>query len=178
MEEGEIHVNSIKHKNVLHAAKQSMKREIIDELDGVKHDIACEMSKEVEERDLDLLDSLTQKAHDLTSEYNNFGKSKRAKRKASIQWSDDIQSNLADKPKKPVREVKDWDAVQKIRSEHYNRRPRAGAWLQEGGMVVQRGSKMPMMVLSITSTGNVEVLSAGSTKWVRDISLRPAFDEE
>ena len=55
---------------------------------------------------------------------------------------------------------------------------RASAWLQEGGMVVQRGSSMPMMVLSIRNNGTVEVLSAGATKYVRDVSLRPAFDEE
>lgn len=171
-------MNSVKRKNVLHAAKESMKKEILDELDNVKHDIACEMSKEAEDRDTDLLDKLIQKGHDLTSEYNSFGKSRRAKRKASIQWADDIQANLAEKPKKAVKEIKDWDAVHKIRSEHYSRRPRASEWLQVGSMVVQRGSKMPMMVLSITNSGNVEVLAAGTTKWMRDIALRPAFDEE
>lgn len=171
-------MNGIKRKNILQAAKQSIKADIIQELDVVQHDIACEMSKEEEDRNQDLLDTLREKAQELTESYNNFGKSKRAKKKASIEWSTDDAGSVPER-QKPTKTVSDWDALHRARENHMkSQRPRAGAWLQEGGMVVQRGSQMPMMVLAIRGNGIVEVLAAGSTRRVRDLSLRPAFDEE
>ena len=171
-------MNSIKRKNILHAAKQSIKAEIILELDTVQHDIACEMSKEEEDRNLALLDSLREKAQELTEAYNNFGKSKRAKKKASIEWSTDDVGNVPER-QKPTKSVSDWDAVHRVKENHRKSlQPRAGDWLQEGGLVVVRGSAMPMMVLTVRSNGVVEVLAGGQTRLVRDLSLRPAFDEE
>ncbi len=172
-------MRGINRKNVLHAAKESMKKEILDELDNVKHDIACEMSKDADDRDVELIDGLVQKAQDLTAEYNNFGKSKRAKRKASISWAQDSNGENVEKPKKLSKKIVDNEALHRVRTNHQNStRPRAGDWLQEGGLVVQRGSQMPLMVLSIRSNGVVEVLAGGQTKYLRDLSLRPAFEEE
>ena len=171
-------MDRVSRKNILKAAKDGIKKEIIEKLDQIKSDLEKEWQKECDDRDTEKIDLLLEESSSLTKEFNSFGKTNRAKKKASIQWAEDSSGNRIEKPKKPHREVKDWDAIHKIRSKHFSSRPRASAWLQEGGMVVQRGSSMPMMVLSIRNNGTVEVLSAGATKYVRDVSLRPAFDEE
>lgn len=169
-------MKSIARKNILKAAKDRIKQEILVKLSDIQAQIQTEYEKD--DFDQDLIEKLELNASNLTQEYNDFKKTKRAKKKASIQWSQDNEGNIAQKPKKPHREVKDWDALHKIRDGHRSTRPRASAWLQEGGMVVQRGSSMPMMVLTIRNDGIVQVLAAGATRNIRDIALRPAFDEE
>tara|TARA_Y100001938_G_C8044470_1_gene408050 strand:- start:423 stop:938 length:516 start_codon:yes stop_codon:yes gene_type:complete len=171
-------MNSVSRKNILKAAKDGIKKELIEKLDQIKSELEKEWQKECDDRDTEKIDLLLERSSKITEEYNSFGKSKRAKKKAAIQWAEDSAGNKVEKPKKAHREVKDWDAIRQIRANHVNSRPRASAWLQEGGMVVQRGSSMPMMVLSIRSNGIVQVLAGGMTKNLRDISLRPAFDEE
>lgn len=171
-------MDRVGRKNILKAAKDGIKKDILEKLDKIKAEIEKECQKDYDDKDNDKIDLLLEEARKLTAEFNSFGKSKRAKKKASIKWAEDSSGNRAEKPKKPTREVKDWDAIHKIRKDRLSLRPRASAWLQEGTMVVQRGSSMPMMVLSIRSNGVVQVLAAGTTRVVRDISLRPAFDEE
>ena len=172
-------MKGISRKNILKAAKAGMKKDILDELYDIKHDIACEMSKEPDDRDVDLLDDLIEKANTLTAEYNGIGKSGRAKRKKTIQWAQDADGTAVEKPKKPTREIVDNDALHRVRTADRNSmKPRAGEWLQEGGLVVQRGSQMPLMVLTIRGNGIVEVLAGGQTKFLRDLSLRPAFEDE
>lgn len=170
---------STNRKNVLRLAKDKMKNDILNELHTVQSDIAREMMKELEDRNTDLLDSLTEKAHELTAAYNAFGKSKRAKLKASIQWAQDDDGAVVEKPKKPSKQIVDHEALHRVRVTRQNSmKPRASAWLQEGSLVVQRGSQMPLMVLSIRRDGLVEVLAGGQTKYVRDLALRPAYDDD
>ena len=170
---------STNRKNVLRLAKANMKDDILKELHEVQHDIAIEMKKEADDRDVDLLDELIDKAHELTAAYNGFGKTKRAKRKESIQWAQDSDGAVVEKPKKLSKQIVDNEALHRVRTTYKNSmKPRASAWLQEGGLVVQRGSQMPLMVLSIRRDGYVEVLAGGQTKYVRDLSLRPAYDDE
>ena len=171
-------MNNISRKNILKAAKDNIKQDIIVQLNEIKLKIESEYAKDEEARDTGLLDKLLDEANELTREFNGFKKTNRAKKKASIVWAETETGQAAEKPKKPHREVKDWDAIRQIRSNHANVRPRASAWLKEGCMVVQRGSSMPMMVLSIRNNGIVQVLAGGMTKNLRDVSLRPAFDEE
>ena len=171
-------MNRVGRKNILKEAKNGIKKDILEKLDQIKLDIQKEYEKAPDEKNNDRVDALLKEAEKLTAEYNGFGKTNRAKKKASIEWAEDSFGNKIEKPKKPTREVKDWDAIHKIRDNRLSLRPRAGEWLKEGGMVVQRGSALPMMVLSIRSTGIVQVLAGGTTRTVRDISLRPAFDAD
>ena len=171
-------MDSISRKNILKAAKDGIKKEIVEKLDQIKSELEKEWQKELDDRDSKKIDLLLDESSKLTEEYNSFGKSKRAKKKAAIQWAENENGEKIEKPKKPHREVKDWNAIHQIRSNHVNSRPRASAWLQEGCMVVRRNSSMPMMVLSIRRNGTVECLVGGSTQYFRDVALRPAFDDE
>jgi hypothetical protein len=111
----------------------------------------------------------------------DFKKSKKAKKKASIEWQiDALGQTIANQMKKSVtKTITDPDALRKIRDTHKKSiRPRASEWLQEGGLVVARGKKMPMMVLSISGTGTVQVLNAGHVDAFRDIALRPYVNDE
>ena len=164
------------HKNTLKEAKQKIETELRQKYEAAHQSYINELNKEVACEDK--LDTLQKILETAANELNEWKKSKKTKKKESIQWSEDIQANLAKKPKKPTREVKDWDALRQIRSNHRSSRPRASAWLQEGVLVRQRDSKMPMMVVTIKSNGIVQCLAGGMIKNLRDVSLRPAFDEE
>ena len=169
-------MNNIARKNALKEAKQKIETELREKWNVAHAAYMEELNKEncCDDR----LDDLLKVVDEAAKALNDWKKSKKKKKKESIQWSDDIQSNLAQKPKKPTREVKDWDALRKIRNNHLSSRPRASEWLQEGVLVKQRGSQMPMMVVSIRSNGIVQCLAGGMMKNLRDLSLRPAFDEE
>ncbi len=169
-------MKGITRRNTLREAKTKIETELRAAWTLAHAAYIEELNKE--DRCDDHLDNLFEVMESAAKAFQDWKKSKKRKKKESIQWAQDIEGNVASKPKKKAREIKDWDALREIRNNHRSSRPRAGAWLQEGGMVVQRGSSMPMMVLSIRDSGAVEVLSAGSTKFVRDVSLRPAFDEE
>ena len=169
-------MTNIARKNALKEAKQKIETELRQNWERLTEAYNAELNRESPNNEvLDTLHTAVEKA---AKALNDWKKSKKRKKKDSIQWSNDIQSNLANKPKKPVREVKDWDALREIRNNHQSSRPRASAWLQEGVLVKQRGSQMPMMVVSIRSNGIVQCLAGGMMKNLRDISLRPAFDEE
>ena len=168
-------MKGIARKNTLKEAKLKIETELRQTWEKLTNDYISESNKP--NPCSEKLDSLQEAIENAAKEFNDWKKSKKKKKKESIQWSDDIQSNVAQKPKKPVREIKDWDALHDIRKNHRSARPRASAWLQEGVLVTQRGSKMPMMVVSIRSDGMVQCLSGGMMKTLRDISLRPAFDE-
>ena len=169
-------MKGITRKNALREAKTKIETEL-REAWNVAHEAYNQELAKGENRCDDRLDDLIKVMEDAAKAFQDWKKSKKRKKKESIQWAQDSEGNVASKPKKKIREVKDWDALREIQNNHRTSRPRASAWLQEGTMVVQRGSSMPMMVLSIRNTGAVEVLSAGTTKFVRDVSLRPAFDE-
>ena len=169
-------MTNIARKNALKEGKQKIETELRQNWERLTEAYNAELNRESPNNEvLDTLHTAVEKA---AKALNDWKKSKKRKKKDSIQWSNDIQSNLANKPKKPVREVKDWDALREIRNNHQSSRPRASAWLQEGVLVKQRGSQMPMMVVSIRSNGIVQCLAGGMMKNLRDISLRPAFDEE
>ena len=169
-------MKGITRKNVLGEAKKKIETELRQNWEKLTNDYIIEESKpnpcSVK------LAALQEAIQNAAKEFNDWKMSKKKKKKASIQWADDIQANVAQKPKKPVREVKDWEALREIRNNHLSSRPRASEWLQEGVLVTQRDSKMPMMVVSIRSNGMVQCLAGGMMKTLRDISLRPAFDDE
>ena len=166
-------MNRVARKNILKAAKDHLKSEILDELDAVKHDLVIEIEKD--DPDRDLVEKLQNKARDLVEQFENFGKSKRAKKRASIEWKVDDSGSIQ-KPQKKRKVISDWDTLRKVQSERSSSRPRA-KWLQEGILVVHKDSQMPMMVLSIANSGTVQCLAAGEVRHYRDVSLRPALDE-
>ncbi len=169
-------MKGITRRNTLKEAKQKIETELRQNWEKLTEAYSSELNKE--QPCDDKLSALQEDIEKAAKDFNDWKKSKKKKKKESIQWADDIQSNVAQKPKKPVREVKDWDALREIRNNHRSSRPRASEWLQEGVLVTQRGSKMPMMVVSIRSNGIVQCLAGGMMKSLRDISLRPAFDDE
>lgn len=169
-------MTNIARKNALKEAKQKIESELRQNWERLNEAYNAELNREnPSDEVLDTLQTAVEKA---AKAFNDWKKSKKRKKKESIQWADDIQSNLAKKPKKPARVVKDWDALQKIRNNHLSSRPRASEWLQEGVLVTHRGSQMPMMVVSIRSNGTVQCLAGGMMKTLRDISLRPVLEEE
>ena len=169
-------MKGITRKNVLGEAKKKIESELRQNWEELYEAYNTELNKEnpCDEK----LVSLQHSIENAAKELNDWKKSKKKKKKESIQWSEDIRANLAQKPKKLKREIKDWDAIHDIRKNHQSSRPRASAWLQEGVLVTERGSKMPMMVVTIRSNGIVQCLAGGMIKNLRDVRLRPAFDEE
>ena len=47
------------------------------------------------------------------------------------------------------------------------------SWLYEGALVTKRG-KSDMMIVTRVSGNSVECLREGTTKWFRNVALRPA----
>lgn len=165
---------STARKNILKLAKDKIEKDLYAKWESLQSSFIQERDKD--EPDPTALAKIAKEIEELASEINLWKTSKKKKKKASIEWKVDQDGVSLSNRQKPKRTVSDWDAVKKIQSNNRSNRPRAGAWLQEGTLVVRRGSDMPMMVLSITSNGIVEVLSGGSVRHFRDLSLRPAFE--
>lgn len=167
-------MKSSSRKNVLRLAKDKIEKEMFAKWEDLQSKFVEERDKE--DTDYEKLRNLSDQIENLASEINAWKKSKKAKKKASIEWKVDADGVKVNKPAKAVRTISDPDAVRNIRKNNMSNRPRAGAWLQEGGLVVQRGRDIPMMVLSIGRDGTVQVLDGGSVRWLRELSLRPAMD--
>lgn len=167
-------MKSSSRKNVLRLAKDKIEKEMFAKWEDLQSKFVEERDKE--DTDYEKLRDLTGQLENLASEIHTWKKSKKAKKKASIEWKVDADGVKVGKQKKAVRTISDPEAIRNIRKTNRSNRPRAGAWLQEGGLVVQRGKDTPMMVLSINSDGVVQVLDGGQVRWLRELSLRPAMD--
>ena len=164
-------MKSSSRKNVLRLAKDKIEKEMFEKWKDLQNKFVEERDRE--DTDCEKLRILSEQLENLAAEIHTWKKSKKAKKKASIEWKVDSSGAKVGKQKKAVRTISDPEAIRNISKINKSNRPRAGAWLQEGGLVVQRGKDIPMMVLSINDNGTVQVLDGGQVRWLRDLSLRP-----
>tara|TARA_B100000131_G_scaffold277795_1_gene281868 strand:+ start:946 stop:1476 length:531 start_codon:yes stop_codon:yes gene_type:complete len=175
-------MNSLARKNTLKAAKAKIEKTLTDAYNAAeeaKTKYLEEIYDDESKTDPEKYDALI-KACELTANaINNWKKSAKAKKKKSIEWVADHDTGEVIKPKKATRVVSDHDALRRIKKTARNiSRPRASSWLQEGALVVERGGKLPMMVLSISDNGITQVLDGGQIRHFRDLRLRPALEED
>ena len=166
-------------KTLLNAAKSQVNQNITDKLAIVLEKLTELRSEEDYDKEVERV--LLEEHHRLVHKQSDLGSSDRAKKKRSIQWAVERSDFIADKRSgKKRKEIIDNEALSSIKDSAKNAlQPRASAsWLQEGGLVTDRKGNGIMVVLRVGSNGIVQVLKDGLVRNLRDLSLRPAFDDE
>lgn len=168
-----------RNKHTVKAAKNIITQRFKDEIEKL-HEDYCKASAE----DSGATEAEIQDAHlkyeQKCIEFDAWKEPKKKKRSKSIEWSSEYDAS--ERPStKTQKKIIDSDALSRVQKKVFKKsRPRASScWLQEGCLVVKRGSTTPMIVLNIDETiGRVQVLNEGAVEYHRDLSLRAAdFDE-
>ena len=166
-------------KNILNAAKAEIEASLMDRWETV-HD-AISKEREKDNPNTEILTSLCNTAQNISDEITEWKRSKKAKKKASIEWQleEDGSPTVKQMKKSKKKTISNAKALDRVKKSQKDReRPRAGSWLQEGSLVVSRNQKVPMVVLEIRKSGYVQVLDGGFVRNLRELSLRPAFTED
>ncbi len=166
-------------KILLNAAKDQVNQNIDDKLTIILEKLTELRSEEDYDKEVERV--LLEEHHRLVHKQSDLRSSNRAKKKRSIQWAVEKSDFIADKRfGRKRKEIIDNEALNSIKGTVKNAdKPRASAsWLQEGGLVTDRKETGVMVVLKVGSNGIVQVLKDGLVRNLRDLSLRPAFDDE
>jgi len=169
----------MRNKHTLKAAKNVINERFIKEIEEL-HEVYCkhceEESNSSDEQKNEAFAAYSQKVE----EFDAWKAPKKKKRAKSIEWSGEYDAT--ERPAVTARKhITDTDALRRVQKNVLkSTRPRASTrWLQEGNLVVKKGSTNPMIVLSVDEqTGHVQVLNGGAVEYHRDLSLREAdFDD-
>tara|TARA_Y100000034_G_C6663249_1_gene290877 strand:- start:88 stop:612 length:525 start_codon:yes stop_codon:yes gene_type:complete len=167
-------------KIVLKAAKDQVNQNIEDKLAVLLEKLDDLRAEEGFDKEAERV--LLEEHHRLLHKQSDLRSSNRAKKKRSIQWSVEKSDFISDQyqNRRRGRKIISSEALTSVKDAAKNAsKPRASAsWLQEGGLVTDRKGSEVMVVLKVDSTGIVQVLKDGLVRDMRDLSLRPAFDDE
>ena len=166
-------------KTLLKAAKDQVNQNIDDKLTIILEKLSELRSEEDYDKEVERV--LLEEHHRLVHKQSDLRSSNRAKKKRAIQWAVERSDFIADKRfGRKRKEIINNEALNSVKDTANNAaKPRASAsWLQEGGLVSDRKGSGIMVVLSVGSNGIVQVLKDGLVRNLRDLSLRPAFDDE
>jgi len=166
-------------KTLLNAAKGQVNQNITDKLTVILEKLTELRSEEDYDKEVERV--LLEEHHRLLHKQSDLRSSNRAKKKRSIQWAVERSDYIADQYRgRKRKEIIDNEALNSVKDAAKNAvKPRASAsWLQEGGLVTDRKGNGIMVVLKVGTNGIVQVLKDGIVRNLRDLSLRPAFDDE